>query len=262
MKISSVQDLIPISKNSNSSMLSRHDALEKFNSFNPALYAKTRNFLNGQISRLSAHIKYGIITNKELYQYIRDKYNFVESEKFIQELAWRDFWQQIWVNKAKLIDQDLKRPQEDVNDYKISESLVQAKTGINSVDDEINNLYDNGYMHNHMRMYVASIATNIAKSHWKNPAKWMYYHLLDGDWASNALSWQWVAGSNSNKKYYANQDNINKYFESNQKNTFLDNSYEFISSMNIPDAVSKKIDLKRWLHVYTVTQTLSRQNGI
>ncbi len=73
-------------------MLSRHDALEKFNSFNPALYAKTRNFLNGQISRLSAHIKYGIITNKELYRYIRDKYNFVESEKFIQELAWRDFW--------------------------------------------------------------------------------------------------------------------------------------------------------------------------
>ena len=59
-------------------MLSRHDALEKFNSFNPALYAKTRNFLNGQISRLSAHIKYGIITNKDLYQCIRDKYNHGE----------------------------------------------------------------------------------------------------------------------------------------------------------------------------------------
>ena len=50
----------------------------------------------------------------------------------------------------------------------------------------------------------------------------MYYHLLDGDWASNALSWQWVAGSNANKKYYANQDNINKYFNSSQKQTFLD----------------------------------------
>ena len=95
-----------------------------------------------------------------------------------------------------------------------------------------------------MRMYIASIATNIAKSHWKIPARWMYYHLLDGDWASNALSWQWVAGSNSNKKYYANQDNINKYFNSNQKNTFLDNSYEFISSMNIPNEVEEKYDLK------------------
>ena len=99
-------------------------------------------------------------------------------------------------------------------------------------------------MHNHMRMYVASIATNVAKSHWKIPAKWMYYHLLDGDWASNALSWQWVAGSNSNKKYYANQDNINKYFNDNQRQTFLDKSYEDIIHMDVPSEVSEKIDLK------------------
>jgi len=161
-------------------------------------------------------------------------------EKFIQELAWRDFWQQIWVNKGDSINSDLKRPQEDVNDFKIAKSLLEKKTGINSIDEALNNLNKYGYMHNHMRMYVASIATNIAKSHWKSPAKWMYYYLLDGDWASNALSWQWVAGSNSGKKYYANQENINKYFNDSQKNTFLDNSYEFISSMEIPDEVKVK----------------------
>ena len=92
MKISNIQDLVPSSTKSNSSVTSRQDALEKFNSFNPALYAKTRNFLNGQISRLSSHIKHGIISNKEIYEYVRDKYAFNESEKFIQELAWRDFW--------------------------------------------------------------------------------------------------------------------------------------------------------------------------
>ena len=92
MKISNIQDLVPSSTKSNSTVASRQDALEKFNSFNPALYAKTRNFLNGQISRLSAHIKYGIISNKEIYEHVRDKYTFIESEKFIQELAWRDFW--------------------------------------------------------------------------------------------------------------------------------------------------------------------------
>ena len=221
------------------------EILKKLDSINPVKYAVTRNFKNGHVTKLSPYISRGVISTRFIYENLVEKgFNLKKCEKFIQELAWRDFWQQIWVAKGFLINEDLKRPQEDVNDYKISESLVQAKTGINSVDDEINNLYDNGYMHNHMRMYVASIATNIAKSHWKNPAKWMYYHLLDGDWASNALSWQWVAGSNSNKKYYANQDNINKYFESNQKNTFLDNSYEFISSMNIPDGVSEKIDLK------------------
>ena len=221
------------------------EILKKVDSINPVKYAVTRNFKNGHVTKLSPYISRGVISTRFIYEKLVEKgFNLKKCEKFIQELAWRDFWQQIWVAKGSLINEDLKRPQENVNDYKISESLVQAKTGINSVDDEINNLYENGYMHNHMRMYVASIATNIAKSHWKNPAKWMYYHLLDGDWASNALSWQWVAGSNSNKKYYANQDNINKYFESNQKNTFLDNSYEFISSMNIPDEVSGKIDLK------------------
>jgi len=221
------------------------EILKKVDSINPVKYSVTRNFKNGHVTKLSPYISRGVISTRFIYEKLVEKgFNLKKCEKFIQELAWRDFWQQIWVAKGFLINEDLKRPQEDVNDYKISESLVQAKTSINSVDDEINNLYNNGYMHNHMRMYVASIATNIAKSHWKNPAKWMYYHLLDGDWASNALSWQWVAGSNSNKKYYANQDNINKYFESNQKNTFLDNSYEFISSMNIPNAVSEKIDLK------------------
>ena len=219
------------------------EILKKVDSINPVKYAVTRNFKNGHVTKLSPYISRGVISTRFIYEKLVEKgFNLKKCEKFIQELAWRDFWQQIWVAKGSLINEDLKRPQEDVNDYKISESLAQAKTGINSVDDEINNLYDNGYMHNHMRMYVASIATNIAKSHWKTPAKWMYYHLLDGDWASNALSWQWVAGSNSNKKYYANQENINKYFNSTQKNSFLDCSYDHFQSMDIPEPLIKKIN--------------------
>jgi deoxyribodipyrimidine photo-lyase len=84
-------------------------------------------------------------------------------------------------------------------------------------------------------MYIASIACNIAQSHWKTPAQWMYYHLLDADWASNALSWQWVAGANSNKKYYANQNNINKYCYTQQKGTFLDVDYNAFSNLDIPE---------------------------
>ena len=217
--------------------------LNKIDLIDPYKYAVTRNFKNGHVTKLSPYISRGVISTRFIYEKLVEKgFNLKKCEKFIQELAWRDFWQQIWVNKGDLIDEDLKREQEGVNDFKISKSLVEAKTGINCIDEEINNLYEFGYMHNHMRMYVASIATNIAKSHWKTPAKWMYYHLLDGDWASNSLSWQWVAGSNSNKKYYANQENVNKYFNSNQKGTFLDNSYDIISSMNVPDEVSEKQD--------------------
>lgn len=94
-------------------------------------------------------------------------------------------------------------------------------------------------MHNHLRMYVSFIACNIAKSHWHTPSKWMYYYLLDADWASNALSWQWVAGCNANKKYIANQENINKYTKSSQFNTFLDITYPELLKMKIPDILTK-----------------------
>jgi len=86
-------------------------------------------------------------------------------------------------------------------------------------------------------MYTASLVCNIAESYWKNPSQWMYYHLLDGDWASNTCSWQWVAGANSNKKYYANQENINKFTLTNQTNTYLDTSYEVLEQMETPDSL-------------------------
>ena len=83
----------------------------------------------------------------------------------------------------------------------------------------------------------------------------MYYHLLDGDWASNALSWQWVAGSNAGKRYFANQANINKYFHSSQRNTFLDNSYEALPEIERPSVLDHFIapELKTNLPESTMT---------
>jgi deoxyribodipyrimidine photo-lyase len=88
-------------------------------------------------------------------------------------------------------------------------------------------------------MYLASIACNIGKAHWIESSKWMYYHLLDGDIASNNCSWQWVAGAFSSKKYYCNQENVNKYTFSKQQNTFLDKPYEQLVDMPIPDALQE-----------------------
>ena len=96
---------------------------------------------------------------------------------------------------------------------------------------------------NHLRMYTASICCNMGQSHWKTPAKWMYYHLLDGDWASNALSWQWVSGSNASKKYIANQENINKYFSSSQRNTYLDLPYPELANRDVPEELKVVADL-------------------
>ena len=161
-------------------------------------------------------------------------------------MAWRDYWQQVWIAKGNAINQDLKHPQSPVSNSSISKSIVDATTGVEALDRAIETLYETGYMHNHLRMYSAAVVCNMAQSHWKAPAQWMYYHLLDADWASNALSWQWVAGANANKKYVANQDNINKYCFTTQKNTFLDVPYEAFGSMEIPEVLkdTPEIELK------------------
>jgi len=208
---------------------------EQIDTIEPIAYGRTRNYIDGKVTYLSPYISRGVISTKHILETVLDKgYAPKRIEKFIQELAWRDYWQQIWMAKGDAIDDDLKRSQPDVQHHGISENITLGKTGIKAVDDAINGFYETGYLHNHVRMYVASLCTNIAKCHWHQPAQWMYYHLLDGDWASNALSWQWVAGANSNKKYYANQGNINKFCYSKQQNTFLDVCYEELTKMEIP----------------------------
>ncbi|OEK01838.1 deoxyribodipyrimidine photolyase [Roseivirga sp. 4D4] len=213
--------------------------LEKIDRIDPIAYGKDRNYVDGSVSYLSPYISRGVISTKFVLDRLLERgFQMSEIEKFVQELAWRDYWQQVWITKGEAINQDLKREQPDIGNYEIPNALINADTGIHIVDQNIQLLYDSGYVHNHMRMYLASIACNIAKSHWHTPAKWMYYHLLDGDWASNALSWQWVSGANANKKYYANQENINNFFYSKQKNTFLDVPYEHFESLLIPEALN------------------------
>lgn len=201
----------------------------------PIEYGKTRNYLNGAVTKLSPYISRGVISTKQVAKVIFDKgYKPFEVESFLKELAWRDYFQQVWIAKQTEIDKDLKQEQPIVQNNEISTAIITANTGIQAIDNALEDLFCNGYMHNHMRMYVASLCCNVAKSHWFNPAKWMYYYLLDADWASNALSWQWVAGSFSNKKYVANQENINKYCNTNQSKTFLDIPYEMFEKIDIP----------------------------
>lgn len=213
--------------------------LARIDQIDPVAYAKTRNYGNGAVSYLSPYISRGIISTKFILHQLLDKgYSIHEMDKFIQELAWRDYWQQIWISKGDLINKDLKREQPDFHNKEVPVALTEGQTGIHIIDRHIDSLKNSGYMHNHMRMYAASIACNIGKSHWRVPAQWMYYHLLDGDWASNALSWQWIAGANANKKYYANQENINTFFDSNQQDTFLDVPYEAFDTLMCPEVLS------------------------
>jgi deoxyribodipyrimidine photo-lyase len=215
------------------------DIIAKINSIHPGQYTKTRNFINGDITYLSPYISRGVISTKQIMHIVLNNgFTFLESEKLIQELAWREYYQRVWQEKKELIWDDLKQAQPDFIHAKMPTSLLNCNTGIKVIDENINHLYEYGYLHNHIRMYIASMACNVGKAQWKIPAKWFYYHLLDGDIASNNCSWQWVAGSFSSKKYYCNQENINKYTNTNQRGTFLDKSYDDIASIQVPEALT------------------------
>jgi len=214
--------------------------LERLELIDPIRYGKTRNYINGDVTYLSPYISRGLISTKFVANYFLNKgYALNEMESFLQELAWRDYWQQMWIVRVGEIDKDLKQPQARADRWGIPKSIVLHDTGVEAIDKAIEEFYNTGYLHNHVRMYIASLATNVGRCAWMEPAKWMYYHLLDADWASNALSWQWVCGAKSNKLYFANQENINKYCNTNQTKTFLDVSYEEIENIGIPEELSE-----------------------
>lgn len=221
------------------------DILQRVRSVNPLQYAGTRNYLDGAVTRLSPYISRGVISTRKVAEIIlANGYRTDEAEKLLQELAWREYFQRTWQYLEDDIFEDIKNRYTGIRHARIPAALVQASTGIEAVDDAIREMYETGYMHNHLRMYTASISCTAAKAHWLNPARWMYYHLLDGDLASNSCSWQWVAGSFSSGPYTCNQDNINRYTGSRQRGTFLDRPYDELPLQTVPPQLTETTTLE------------------
>lgn len=208
--------------------------LEKLNQVDAIKYGHTRNYLSGAVTQLSPYLSRGVIDLPMVRDNILAKTDYPQAQKLIQELAWREYFQRVWQHKGDALFQDLKQEQLGVLHKQLPTALLDGNTGITVIDQAIQSLYNTGYMHNHARMYTAMLACNLGKAHWLLPAQWMYHHLLDGDLASNMLSWQWVVGTFSSKKYYANQENINRYSHSVQPHSFLDTDYETLSRMAQP----------------------------
>lgn len=218
--------------------------IARIDQIKPVDYGKSRNFIDGAVTYLSPYISRGVVSIKQIQNLLLEKgYHSATIEKFLQELAWREYFQRIWQVKGGALFENLKQPQTDVVHRQMIAAIANAKTGINVVDKMILEFYKTGYLHNHVRMYIASITCNIAKAHWSAPAQWMYYHLLDGDLASNTCSWQWVAGTFSSKKYYCNQENVNRHTNTSQIDTFLDRPTETLNNIPVPDALSATVDL-------------------
>ena len=227
--------------------VSHAEILQKLEDFEPEQYARTRNYLDGGVSRLSPYISRGVLSLPFIFQRLVERHGFDPASKFIYELAWREFFQRVWANIGDEIFQDIKQGQLPVRGAGVPESILSGHTGIQELDRAIRTLYDTGYMHNHARLWIASVHCNIARRHWRSGANWMYYHLLDGDPASNSLGWQWVAGTFSHRKYLANQESINRYAareedRPTQSKTFLDHPYEKLGELAVPYVLTSAVE--------------------
>lgn len=208
----------------------------RIDAIDPIGYGKSRNHVDGAVTYLSPYISRGLINIGEIRTRVLARgFKPYEIEQFLKELAWREYFLRVWesLGTEKLMT-DIRFDQEGVMSHDMPRAFLEKNTGIEAFDEGIHILEETGYMHNHLRMYIAGTVTNMSHAHWRTPAKWLYSHLLDGDIASNTLSWQWNAGTSSSKKYIANQENIDQYTGSSQKGTFLDRSYEDIWDTDIP----------------------------
>lgn len=122
---------------------------------------------------------------------------------------------------------------DDAYQVEIPTDVLTARTGIPAIDLTVCELYETGYVHNHARMWLASYLVHLRKVHWHAGAQWMLGHLLDGDQASNHLSWQWVAGTSSSKPYLFNADNVATYAPAHwhSPGTAIDVSYESMDAL-------------------------------
>jgi deoxyribodipyrimidine photo-lyase len=202
-------------------VLTREDIITRIDALDMVAYSKTRNHLAGAVSRLSPYISRGVVSLPFIRDRVLERATAADAEKFIQELAWREYFQRVWWNKGDAIFRDLRFPRTDWRHHELVNAIVAGETGVQTIDEAVADLYQTGYMHNHARLWVASLATNLARADWYEMGKWLYAHLADGDLASNFLSWQWVAGTSVSKPYTVDQSLINGWSTKKQPYSIL-----------------------------------------
>ncbi len=212
----------------------RDDALAKIAAIHLGQYAKTRNALNGSVSRLSPYLTHGITNVPEVLRRIQSRTRIGWNDKFAFELGWREYFHHVWRLRGDEIWTPMRPPPASETAYQtdMPEDVLTASTGIAVIDDQIRTLYASGCLHNHARMWIASYLVHIRKIDWRTGAKWMYGYLLDGDWASNTLSWQWIAGTWTGKPYLFNAENVANFApEYVNAGTAIDQSYEALDQV-------------------------------
>ncbi|NDJ35464.1 MAG: deoxyribodipyrimidine photo-lyase [Chloroflexi bacterium] len=194
----------------------RSAAEKALQTIKPKRYARTRNYLDGAVTRLSPYIRHGVLSLGEIRDHALAMVdNPSTAAKFINELGWRDYYQRVYEQIGDGIWQDHENYKTgfSANSYAstLPGDIRAGETGLACIDAWSAELRATGYLHNHARMYVAAYVVHWRRVRWQAGARWFLEHLLDGDPASNNLSWQWVASTFSHKPYIFNRQNLEKY---------------------------------------------------
>ena len=183
-------------------------------------YSKLRNFdfgpdQRGNISCLSPYITHGVLSEREVMSLSLKKFPFVKIEKFIQEVLWRVYWKgwlELRPNVWRDYILDLNRLKQEYKDDKNYLEAVEGRTKIECFNTWVDELKRHNYLHNHARMWFASIWIFTLGLPWQLGAEFFMKYLLDGDSASNTLGWRWTAGvQTKGKNYVASEWNIKKF---------------------------------------------------
>lgn len=193
----------------------RTAALAAMATIDPVAYARSRNHLDGAVTRLSPWLRHGVLSTAE----VRDRaLNCVktpkDAEKLVSELAWRDYWQMVYASLGEGIFSDLETPAAPSRRPPLDtmpSDVLSGTTGMACIDAFVHQLHTTGFLHNHARMWLASWLVHARGVRWQAGAAWFLSHLLDADPASNTLSWQWVAGTFAAKPYIFNRENLERY---------------------------------------------------
>jgi deoxyribodipyrimidine photo-lyase len=189
----------------------RRAALERLAAFKSDGYSR-RNFVNAPTSQLSAYLRHGVLSIVEVAEHVRQHGRGKERLEFLKQLCWHEFFGLVLEQDGAAVLEDLEAPKYPVrwHDH-LPDDVREAQTGLPCVEAWVNRLISTGYMHNHERLWFAAYLVHWRGVDWKAGYRFFREHLLDGDIASNALSWQWVASTFSSKPYFMNQANIQKY---------------------------------------------------
>ncbi len=213
-------------------LLAAHEQLARFQ---PDRYARTRNQIDGAVSKLSPYLTHGLLGLAEVFGAIAAREPLDMRHKFVFELGWRAYFRHVWQFQGDRIHSSMHPGPLPDGAYRqdMPDDVVTGRTGIPVIDLSVQELYATGYLHNHARMWLASYLVHVRRVHWHCGAQWLLSHLLDGDLASNHLSWQWVAGTGSVKPYLFNADNVAKFAPPGWHSfqSVIDVSYEVMQSI-------------------------------